>query len=101
MPRKQVLVQLDDELLAALDRYTGGRRTRSALIRRALAEWLERRMYEEAAREDVEAYTRYPEDPAGPWGEAGNAYLMREWANHIADDPEPWLAAEDVPPSGS
>jgi len=65
MARKQVLVQLDDAQVAALDRLV---RTptdsRSELIRRAID------LYMEAAGEAVadlryaEAYRRMPEDPA-------------------------------------
>ena len=63
MARKQVLVQLDDAMVAALDRLTGPLdASRSDLIRRAVTLWLEA---VEEAEEDVryaEAYRRIPDD---------------------------------------
>jgi hypothetical protein len=61
--RKQVLVQLDDAEIAALDRLMGAGESRSEHIRRAID------LYVEAvgdALEDLryaEAYRRFPEDP--------------------------------------
>ena len=61
--RRQVLVQLDDALVAALDdrsRETGV--SRSELIRTAIASHLRDREWEEADRAAIEAYRRLPED---------------------------------------
>ena len=63
--RKQVLVQLDDDLVAALDRRAARAGiSRSELIRKAIARHLRDLEWEEADRVAVEAYTRIPEDPA-------------------------------------
>lgn len=61
--RKQVLVQLDDELVAALDLQaeTSGI-SRSQLIRNAIAAHLRDLEWEEADRAAIEAYRRVPED---------------------------------------
>jgi len=62
--RKQVLVQLDDELVAALDRRAEeGGISRSQLIRNAIAAHLRDLDWEEADRATMEAYRRAPEDP--------------------------------------
>jgi len=62
--RKQVLVQLDDELVAALDRRAEvGGISRSQLIRNAIAAHLRDLDWEEADRATIEAYRRAPEDP--------------------------------------
>jgi metal-responsive CopG/Arc/MetJ family transcriptional regulator len=63
--RKQVIVQLDDELVAALDkaaRQDGV--SRSELIRRAAAALLEARKVRRAEYKLVEVYKRIPQDPA-------------------------------------
>jgi metal-responsive CopG/Arc/MetJ family transcriptional regulator len=62
--RKQVLVQLDDELVDSLDRRA--RRagvSRSELIRMAVAAHLRDLDWAEADRAAVEAYRRAPEEP--------------------------------------
>ncbi|CAN5303625.1 hypothetical protein BH20ACT8_BH20ACT8_12500 [soil metagenome] len=65
MARKQVLVQLDDALVARLDEVADRRGvSRSELLRRgalALLEAEERRAADEALQE---AYRRVPQDPA-------------------------------------
>lgn len=61
--RKQVLVQLDDALVTALDqraRETGV--SRSELIRTAIASHLRDLEWEQADRAAIEAYRRLPED---------------------------------------
>ncbi len=61
--RKQVLVQLDDELVTALDERAGtAGMSRSELIRRAIAAHLRDLEWEEADRAAIEAYRRLPED---------------------------------------
>jgi len=63
MVRKQVLVQLDDAQVAALDRAAGGTEaSRSELIRRAVDLYLT--AFDEAVADVryAEAYRRLPED---------------------------------------
>lgn len=81
MGRAQTLVQLTDELLAALDQeaVTSGR-SRSDLIREAIERYLGAAAAEEIDRQIVEGYTRMPQED-DPWTEA----LARE---SIAA--EPW-----------
>ena len=70
VPRKQVLVQLDDDLVAELDRRAAQEKvSRSELIRRAVAAHLRDLDWEEQDRISVESYTRFPEDETGlpPW----------------------------------
>jgi predicted transcriptional regulator len=63
MARKQVLVQLNDDLLAKLDRAmsTSGQ-SRSQLVRAAIADYLEKFLEDDIDRQYVEAYTRHPPD---------------------------------------
>ena len=64
MPRKQVLVQLDDELVERLDRLAERHQvSRSELIRRGALAVLEASRLEEAERALVEAYQAQPQDP--------------------------------------
>lgn len=63
--RKQVLVQLDDELIGRLDRLVGTLDTnRSDLIRRAVTAFLRAADEAKADADHIEAYVRAPEDPA-------------------------------------
>ena len=62
MVRKQVLVQLDDALVEALDtRAQGTGVSRSELIRRAIASHLRDLDWAEQDRAAVESYRRAPE----------------------------------------
>jgi metal-responsive CopG/Arc/MetJ family transcriptional regulator len=62
--RKQVLVQLDDELIQRLDRLVATLDTnRSDVIRRAVTAFLRAADDAKADVEYVEAYLRIPEDP--------------------------------------
>lgn len=73
MARKQVLVQLDDELVASLDRWAEGEKvSRSELIRRAVTAQLRDLDWAKQDRITAEAYTRTPEAQEGPepWTEA-------------------------------
>ena len=65
MARKQVLVQLDDDLVARLDEL-GSRlkMSRSELIRRAALGLLDQAWELEAEQITIAAYLRQPEDPA-------------------------------------
>ena len=64
MARKQVLVQLDDAQVAALDRLASvADGSRSELIRRAIALYLEAAGEAVAELRYADAYRRMPEDP--------------------------------------
>jgi metal-responsive CopG/Arc/MetJ family transcriptional regulator len=65
MRRKEVLVQLDDDLVDRLDRLADKQGTsRSELLRRGAAAVLEAAEHAEADRDLQEAYRRLPQDPA-------------------------------------
>ena len=65
MPRRQVLVQLDDELVARLDELAARRGTsRSEVLRRAARAVIEADELAAADRDLVEAYGRDPPEPA-------------------------------------
>jgi hypothetical protein len=65
MTRKQVLVQLDDTQVAALDSLANDADdSRSELIRRAIDLYLEAIRSHVADLRYAEAYERLPEDPA-------------------------------------
>ncbi len=63
--RREVLVQLDDELVERLDRLAKSEGTnRSELLRRGAAAVLEAAELQKADRALREAYRRVPQDPA-------------------------------------
>jgi metal-responsive CopG/Arc/MetJ family transcriptional regulator len=65
MARREVLVQLDDELVERLDRLADQQGTsRSDLLRRGAAAVLEASELAAADRELQESYRRIPQDPA-------------------------------------
>lgn len=65
MGRKEVLVQLDDDLIDRLDRLAEQQGTnRSDLLRRGAAAVLEAADITEADKALQEAYRRVPQDPA-------------------------------------
>lgn len=65
MGRKEVLVQLDDELVERLDRLAAAEGTnRSELLRRGAAAVLVAAELAGADREFQESYRRIPQDPA-------------------------------------
>lgn len=65
MARREVLVQLDDELVERLDRLAESEGTnRSDLLRRGAAAVLEAAELRKADRSLREAYRRVPQDPA-------------------------------------
>ena len=65
MARKQVLVQLDDALVARLDKLAKQLRTnRSDLLRRGAQAVLEAHALVEADERLVEAYREQPQEPA-------------------------------------
>ncbi len=64
MPRRQVLVQLDDELIERLDRLAQRMDvSRSELLRRGAFAVLEAGNLDRAERELIAAYRRQPQDP--------------------------------------
>ncbi|MGH2740546.1 MAG: CopG family transcriptional regulator [Actinomycetota bacterium] len=64
MARKQVLVQLDDELVTALDREAEALGvSRSELLRRAAGALIEAAETVRKDRDLVDAYRRIPQDP--------------------------------------
>jgi metal-responsive CopG/Arc/MetJ family transcriptional regulator len=65
MGRREVLVQLDDDLVERLDHLAELQGTsRSELLRRGAAAVLEAAEQTEADRALKEAYRRFPQDPA-------------------------------------
>ena len=81
MARRQTLVQLTDELLAALDQHaarTG--RSRSEIIRAALERYVARTLQADIDRAIVEGYTRTPQEDDA-WAEAAARQSIAE---------EPW-----------
>ena len=65
MPRKQVLVQLDDDLVRRLDSVAADLDvSRSELLRRGALAVLEAHRTAEQDRALMEAYRRHPQDPA-------------------------------------
>lgn len=70
MPRTQTLVQLNDEMLALLDREAARRGlSRSALIRSAVAEYLHDARQAEITRDIVAGYERIPPGTPDEWGD--------------------------------
>lgn len=80
MARRQALVQLSDDLLASLD-ARGARegRSRSALVREAIEEYLRPDRQAEIDRQIVEGYTRIPQRDL--WGDELARRMIAE---------EPW-----------
>jgi hypothetical protein len=68
MARKQVLVQLDDDLVAALDEAAAALGiSRSLVIREAARQWLADEDMRQAEREWAESYRRIP--PGAEWND--------------------------------
>lgn len=68
MARRQTLVQLSDDLLARLDAYSAQHgRSRSAVVRDAIGEYLDADREAQIDRLIVEGYTRTP--PEDIWGD--------------------------------
>jgi metal-responsive CopG/Arc/MetJ family transcriptional regulator len=64
MVRKQVIVQLDDGLIAELDREADALGiSRSELLRRACRDYLDDADERRKEQEMIEAYRRTPQDP--------------------------------------
>lgn len=70
MARTQTIVQMNDELLALLDREAARRgMSRSALIRDAVAAYLADAAEAEVTRQIVEGYRRVPPGLPDGWGD--------------------------------
>ena len=70
MARSQTLVQLNDTLVAALDRHAEAEgRSRSALIREAVSEWLTERDRAAAVDRWVAGYAAMPVAAPDSWGD--------------------------------
>jgi len=68
MARRQTLVQLSDDLLDRLDTFSARQgRSRSAVVRDAVAQYLDADREAEIDRLIVEGYTREP--PSDIWGD--------------------------------
>lgn len=81
MARRQVIVQLDDKLVAALDRVARQEGvSRSELLRRAALALLEARKVVRQERKLVAAYRRFPQDPV----------LVEAAARLAAETAPPW-----------
>lgn len=64
MPRREVLVQLDDDLVARLDEIaTRTSVSRSELLRRGALAVIEADEWAQADERLVQGYTKYPPDP--------------------------------------
>lgn len=79
MARTQTLVQLSDELLSQLDaRVAREGRSRSDLIREALAGYLAADRAADIDRRIVDAYTRQPQEDLIGFETAGRAMVAAE-----------------------
>lgn len=80
MARRQTLVQLSDELVAALDERAARRHvSRSQLIRTALEQYIAGDEDAEIDRAIVEGYTRIPPGELDAWAqEAGRRSIRAE-----------------------
>jgi len=70
MARSQTLVQLSDELVAALDRHAVAQdRSRSSIIREAISSWLAERDQAAAIEQWVQSYADNPLAEPDEWGD--------------------------------
>jgi len=83
MARKQVLLQLTDDLVRRLDRVSKEKGlSRSAIVRDALERYVSRESEEEMDRRLIEGYTRFPPDGEfDAWSEQQAREMVEE---------EPW-----------
>jgi hypothetical protein len=82
MARRQTLVQLTEDLVDVLDAIAAKQgRTRSALIRAVLEDFVKEEDEAEKDRRMIEGYTKFPpgtEDDPPEWG------TLEAWAEHDA-----------------
>lgn len=98
MVRIQTLVQLNDELVAALDRRAAAQGTsRSHLVREAIESYLHDDREAEITRQIIEAYERVPQSTPDEWGDpmahldaAAIETFRRLDAEERAAGMEPW-----------
>ncbi len=98
MARVQTIVQLSDELVAALDAEAAREGvSRSAVIREAVTAYLAERSEAEAARQIVAGYRRIPPATPDEWGEPAQhadaatvETMQRLDAEERAAGLEPW-----------
>lgn len=78
--RRQVLIQLSDELLEKLDAQARARGTsRSALVRDAIERYVVKETEEEKDRRMIEGYRRIPEtEEEMAWAQAGLQELFED-----------------------
>jgi len=70
MARTQTLVQLTDELIANLDRYAAANgKSRSAVIREAVEEYLSSTREAEITAQLIAGYERTPQNTVDEWGD--------------------------------
>lgn len=87
MPRRETLVQLNDELITALDELSARRRTsRSALIRQVLETFVAAEDEREKERRLIEGYRRIPPDAPDEWGDIA-AWGEAATADAYAEEP--------------
>lgn len=80
MARKQVIVQLDDRLLADLDREAERRGvSRSELLRRAASAFLEALDEADAERRAIDAYRRIPDTDDPDWDRTLMRIAAENW----------------------
>lgn len=80
-----IQVPMDDKLLKAVNRRAKLRRTtRSALIREACQQHLQKLNEEELDRQYVEGYRQKPESPA--WGKLGEKMALEVWGKEDWDE---------------
>lgn len=98
MSRRETMVQLSDDLLAALDSEAARQgRSRSAVVREAVVHYLAEGREAEISRRIVEGYTRIPPGRPDEWGDleaeadlATGETLARLDAEERAQGFEPW-----------
>lgn len=79
MARTATLVQLNQELLAALDERAAERGiSRSQLIREAIEAYLSNALGAAIDRQIVDAYTRHPQIPDPAWEDALRSSIAAE-----------------------
>ena len=90
MARTQTIVQLNDELLAALDqRAVAHGVSRSQVIREAIESYVREDLDAEISRRIVDGYRRHPQAVRDAWGDP------RAWTDRAARELHQRLTAEE------
>lgn len=97
MVRREILVQLTDELRQALDEEAALRGvSRSAIIREAAAQYLASAQQRSVGRRIVDGYRRIPQGTADEWGDLEKQVeVATEESLHRLDAEE---RAQSIPP---